>query len=69
MTLPPAARGKAHGAWRFAHSVNHVFTLRPALCTLRIPLDRETSAKTFIKAVMVCSLKESDANHDCLWFV
>jgi hypothetical protein len=34
--LPPAARGKAHGAWRFAHSVNRVFALRPALCALRI---------------------------------
>jgi hypothetical protein len=27
----------AHGAWRFAHSVNRFFALRPALCALRIP--------------------------------
>ena len=42
---PPAARGKAHGAWRFAHSVNCVFALRPALC--EFPWTREASAKAF----------------------
>jgi hypothetical protein len=31
--LPPAARGKAHGAWRFAHSTNRIIRFAP--CALR----------------------------------
>jgi hypothetical protein len=31
--MPPAARGKAHGAWRFAHSVNRIICFAP--CALR----------------------------------
>ncbi len=34
--LPPAARGKEHGAWRIAYSVNRIF--RFALCALRFAL-------------------------------
>jgi hypothetical protein len=67
-----ATRGNAHGAWRFAHSVNRITRFAPcalrfahsinritrfAPCALRfalIPLQ-----KLLIKAVMVCSLKES----------
>jgi hypothetical protein len=33
LPLPTAARGKAHGAWRIAHSVNCI--IRFALCALR----------------------------------
>jgi hypothetical protein len=41
LCAPPAARGKAHGAWRLAHSVNCI--IRFALCALRfarIPLQK-----------------------------
>ncbi len=41
LVLPPAARGKAHGAWRFAHSVNSVIRFAP--CAWRfahIPLQK-----------------------------
>jgi hypothetical protein len=34
-----ASVGQGEGAWRFAHSVNLAFALRPALCALRISLD------------------------------
>jgi penicillin-binding protein 1C len=38
LCLPSATRGKAHGAWRFAHSVNRIFRFAPcALRFARIP--------------------------------
>ncbi len=44
---PSATRGEAHGAWRFAHGVNPVSALRPALCALRITLDPCSIRKNF----------------------
>jgi hypothetical protein len=84
-----ATRGNAHGAWRFAHSVNRITRFAPcalrfahsinritrfAPCALRFAhsINRITRfapcalrfaliplQKLLIKAVMVCSLKES----------
>jgi hypothetical protein len=53
--MPPAARGKAHRAWRLAHSVNCIIRFAP--CALRFA--NSPLQKLLIKAVMVCNLKES----------
>jgi hypothetical protein len=63
LPLPPAARGKAHGAWRLAHSANRIIRFAPCalryahtppqkLFIIKTQMNKTTKDKEFLKSFL-----------------